>query len=98
MSPLQLGDWFLRRTGAEAPAAVQLLLAALTSRISSLKAARMLILTLPSAKLLDGLIQHPATGPLLGERLGPVTVSVPEAELDPLKQALEQLGVELALE
>jgi hypothetical protein len=98
MSPLQLGEWFLRRTGAEAPAAIQLLLAALTSRVSSLKATRMLILTLPSAKLLDGLIQHPATGPRLGERLGPFTVSVPAAELDPLKRALEELGVELALE
>ena len=85
ISPLQLGEWFIRRTGGEAPAAIELLLAALTSRVHALKATRMVIVTLPSAKLLDGLIQHPATGPLLGERLGPFAVSVADDKLEPLK-------------
>ena len=56
---------------AEIPPAVRLLLAAKSSRVPPLKAARMLVLNLPNPELLDGLLQHPATGPLLGRRLGP---------------------------
>ena len=72
MSAAQLAEWYTRRTGGEVPPAVRLLLAAKTSRIPALKAARMLVLNLPTAELLDGLLQHPATGPLLGRRLGPI--------------------------
>ena len=37
----------------------------------------MLVLTLPSVGLLDGLLQHPATSPWLGDRLGPKAVADP---------------------
>jgi Helicase conserved C-terminal domain len=97
-SPLQLGEWFTRRTGGQAPPAIEFLLAAMTSRLASLKAAKTVIVTLPSAKLLDGLIQHPATGPLLGERVGPFSVSVADLQLGPLQEALKQLGVELEVD
>ncbi len=92
MSPLDLGDWFTGRTGREVPAAVQLLLAARTSRLASLLATRRVVVTLPSVVLLDGLIQHPATGPLLGERLGPFSVSVPEDQVRSAPNGAQRAG------
>ena len=35
-----------------------------------------LVLRLPDAGLLDGLLQHPATSPWLGDRLGPTAVAI----------------------
>ena len=67
MSAAQLAEWYARRTGGEVPPAVRLLLLAKASRVPALKAARMLVLDLPNPELLDGLLQHPATGPLLGQ-------------------------------
>ena len=69
MSAAQLVEWYTRRTGRRSPPAVRLLLAAkIVTRFPPLKAARMLVLNLPTAELLDGLLQHPATAPLLGRR------------------------------
>ena len=87
-----------RRTGGEIPPAVRLLLA--SSRRSRrarppLKAARMLVLTLPDAGLLDGLLQHPATSPWLGDRLGPTAVAISDDQLEPLRKALKELGIGL---
>jgi hypothetical protein len=95
MSAPQLVEWYTRRTGGDIPAAVRLLLAARTSRVPQLKAARMLILNLPTAELLDGLIQHPATSRWLGDRLGPISVVIAEDRLAPLKNALKDLGIDL---
>ncbi len=72
MSHPDLGGWFQARTGNPIPPAIELLLAARSPRLASLKATREVVVTLPTVVLLDGLIQHPATGPLLGERLRPV--------------------------
>jgi hypothetical protein len=36
----------------------------------------MLVLTLPNPEFLDGLLQHPATSPWPGDRLGPTAVVV----------------------
>jgi hypothetical protein len=94
-SAVQLGEWFLRRSGGQAPAAIELLLAAMSSRPVSLKASRTVIVTLPSTRLVDGLIQHPVTGPLIGDRLGPFSVSVADDKLGPLRAALKQLGIGL---
>jgi len=95
MTPPQLVEWYTRRTGGEIPPAVRLLLAARTSRVPMLKAARMLILNLPTAELLDGLLQHPATSPWLGDRLGPTAVAIGDDRLAPLQIALKDLGIEL---
>ncbi len=95
MTPPQLAEWYTRRTGGEIPPAVRLLLAAKSSRVPMLKAARMLILNLPTAELLDGLLQHPATSPWLGDRLGPTAVAIADDRLAPLQNALKELGVEL---
>jgi hypothetical protein len=98
MSPLQLTEWFKRRTGREVSPAIQLLLMSKTSRVPPLKAARMAVLNLPDVEILDGLLQHPSTGPLLGERLGPTCVAIPDDHLAPLQRALKELGINLELE
>jgi hypothetical protein len=95
MTPPQLVEWYMRRTGGEIPPAVRLLLAAKSSRLPILKAARMLILDLPTAELLDGLLQHPATSPWLGDRLGPTAVAIADDRLAPLQNALKDLGIDL---
>ncbi len=92
-----LAEWYRRRTGGEIPPAVQLLLTAIPTpagpRVPSLKASRLRVLTLPGAGLLDGLLQHPATSPWLGDRLGPTAVVVPDEHLESLRKALKELGI-----
>ena len=90
-----LSDWYVRRTGGEIPPAVRLLLTPAGSRGPTLKAARMLVLTLPDARLLDGLLQHPDTRPWLGDRLGPTAVAIADDRLEPLREALKELGITL---
>ena len=74
---------------------MRLLLAARTSRVPVLKPARMLVLDLPTAELLDGLMQHPATSPWLGDRLGPTAIVIADDKLAPLQNALKELGIDL---
>jgi hypothetical protein len=99
ITPQELDDWYRRRTGREIPPAVRLLLASFPSpsgtRLPALEPARMLVLRLPDAGLLDGLLQHPATSPWLGDRLGPTAVVVSDDHLDPLRMALKELGITL---
>ena len=94
-----LADWYERRTGGEMPPAVRLILASVPSssgvRAPALKAARMLVLTLPDTGLLDGLLQHPATSPWLGDRLGPTSVTISDDHLEPLRKTLKELGIAL---
>ena len=40
-------------------------------------------------------IQHPATRPHLGQRLGPTAVIVPETAIEALRRGLNDLGLEL---
>jgi hypothetical protein len=94
----QLNEWFVRRTGEKTPPAVQLLLAAKSSRAARIKAARLVVLTLPNAELLEGLRQHPATRAFLGERLGPTTVAISEHQVAALQNALKELGISLDIE
>jgi hypothetical protein len=93
LTPEDLADWYARRTGGEIPPAVRLLLAPAGSRVPPLRAARMLILTLTDAGLLDGLLQHPATSPWLGDRLGPTVVAISDDHLEPLRKVLRELGI-----
>jgi hypothetical protein len=95
LAPDDLGDWYARRTGADIPPAVRLLLAPSGSRVPTLRAARMLVLTLPDAGLLDGLLQHPATRPWLGDRLGPTAVAISDDHLELLRKTLKELGITL---
>jgi hypothetical protein len=98
MSAPKIIEWYARRTGGNVPPAVALLLAAKTARVPALKASRMVVLNLPSADLLDGLLQHPATAPFLGGRLGPTSVAIADNHIAPLQHALSELGIEIQVE
>ncbi len=85
--------WYERRTDAPAPPAVGLLFAGLGPAPPVVRCERKLILELPSREILDGLYQHPATGGLLGDRLGPRTATIAEDQLPTLRAALTDLGL-----
>ena len=91
----QLAAWFPRRTGAEIPPSIRLLLLAGTTRIPPLSSGRPLVLRTTSAEVLDGLTQHPDTSPYLGERLGPTAVVVPDYALASFREALKRLGLSM---
>jgi hypothetical protein len=97
ISPALIADWFLRRTGMAPSPAVKLLLRSALTPPTTLKARRMLVLTTPLPELIDGLLQHPATCPFLGDRLGPTAVAMPEDQLEALRGVLKELGIELDL-
>ena len=89
----QIADWFRRRTGEPPSPAIRLLLRSLSSTPTSLTAHRILVLITPSAEIADGLMQHPSSRGLLGDRLGPTAVAVPENQLEALKQVAGELGL-----
>ncbi len=91
----QMARWFQQRTGSEMPSAIRLLLHAATPGIEPFSTRRPIVLTVPSEELLDGLLQHPSTGPHLGDRLGPTTAIVPDDDLEYLRKALSDLGLKL---
>ena len=96
VTPSALSVWFHRRTGMETTPAIRLLLAALASQVSPLQTSRPLVLHTPTAELLDGLAQHPATRNLLGDRLGPTSVVIPDETLIAFRQAVARLGLKIA--
>jgi hypothetical protein len=95
ITPAQIADWFIRRTGLAPSPAVKLLLRSTSSSPTIVKARRMLVLYSPSAELIDGLLQHPATRGLLGDRLGPNTLAMQDDQVELLQRVLKELGVEL---
>ncbi len=95
MTAGQLAEWYTRRTGAEIPPAVRLLLAIRSAQVPPLRPTRILVLTVTSVELLDGLLQHPAIRPWLGDRLGPDSVTIADDCLIPLQKALKALGIRL---
>jgi hypothetical protein len=77
------------------PSAIRLLLHAATPGILPFPTRRPIVMRVPSPDLLDGLLQHPSTGPHLGDRLGPTTVIIPDDDFEPLRLALNDLGLKL---
>ncbi|MGD0038954.1 MAG: hypothetical protein ABSE84_00845 [Isosphaeraceae bacterium] len=95
ISPGQVAEWFLHRTGAPPSPAIRLLFQSTAAVPTALQARRMLVLFTPTAELADGLLQHPATRDFLGDRLGPTAVAVPEDLLEKLQGVLKELGLEV---
>jgi hypothetical protein len=91
----QMSRWFQQRTGSELPSAIRLLLHAATPGITAFPTRRPIVMTVPTPELLDGLMQHPSTGPHLGDRLGPSTAIIPDDDFEPLRKALSELGLKL---
>jgi hypothetical protein len=71
------------------------LLHAATPGITAFPTRRPIVMTVPTEELLDGLMQHPSTGPHLGDRLGPTTAIIPDDDFEPLREALADLGLKL---
>ncbi|HEU5116944.1 MAG TPA: hypothetical protein VFT74_09745, partial [Isosphaeraceae bacterium] len=97
-TPAQIERWFENRTGAPMPPSARLLLRAAQGEKSPIRASRRIVLRVPHADMLDGLLQHPSTAPWLGERLGPESVEISEAACDALAKALNELGLRFELE
>jgi hypothetical protein len=95
MTAAQVDRWFEQRSGSPTPAAVRLLLHAATSPRAGFRAARRVVLRVPSPDLLDGLLQHPSTAGLIGERLGPDSAVIPEGHVEGLRAAIGRLGLRL---
>jgi hypothetical protein len=91
-----LAHWYQRRTGGPTPPAVRLMELAAGPRVPALTSDRPVVLHAPSAEVLDGLLQHPATRPHLGDRLGPTDVIVPEGSVTAFRRALDGLGLSLS--
>lgn len=92
----QLNDWFVRRAGEPLSATARLLLAG--EETPPLTLQPMHVLRLPSSDLADGLAKWPETARLVGERLGPALLAVPEEAIEPLRAKLAELGVKLLTE
>lgn len=95
LTAAQLSHWFQQRTGADTPPAIRLLLSALSSQAAPLEASHPLLIRTTRPEVLDGLAQHPDTAGFLGERLGPTAAVIVGGGLDPLRRALERLGLRL---
>ncbi len=95
MTAAQMARWFTQRTGEEVPAAIRLLQHAAGADVEPFPTRRPFVMTTPTPELLDGLLQHPATGNYLGERLGPTTAIIPDDGIDGLRKALLGLGLAL---
>ncbi len=90
-----IDQWFRRRTGQDPPESVRLLLRAVSGL--SLSARQIVVVSAESPLVADGLMQHPRTAGLLGERLGPAALSIQPEKLAELREALMELGITLDL-
>lgn len=88
-------QWFRLRTGKEMPDSVRLLLRAAGGL--QLDARTVVVVSVESPQIADGLMQHPRTGPLFHERLGPTALTVEADRLVELRRALDELGISLPL-
>jgi hypothetical protein len=89
-----LDTWFQQRTGLPAPPAALLLMTA--GQESSPNLRRHVVLEVASEALADGLMQWPQSRQLIAVRLGPTALSVPEQDIEALRQLLAQLGMSVA--
>ena len=92
----ELDQWSLDRSGEPLAPSARLLLAGADGPAGEMR--KVLVLTLPSEAVTDGVCQWPETGDLLDDRLGPRTVTVAEENADELLSRLAAIGVEVRRE
>ncbi len=80
------------------PPSARLLLRAAQGEKSPIRASRQIVMRVPHADMLDGLLQHPSTAPWLGERLGPESVEISESACEALAKSLKELGLRFEVE
>jgi hypothetical protein len=91
-----LESWFHQRGGQELPPAVKLLFSG--SQLSPYEIRKAIVFLVPSPEIADGLMQWPQTRVLLGERLGPTSLTVSQDNLPVLCERLQVLGIAPRLE
>jgi hypothetical protein len=89
LSLLFLEDWFTRRTGQPLSPAARLLWTDRNGQTSAL--ANMLVFTVSSEDLADGLWQWPDTRPLLLDRLGPRAFAITTENVPKLREKLAEI-------
>src|SRR5262249_61604194 len=94
LSAQGLEAWFRQRVGQPVSPAALLLLTGVEEPPPTLR--RHLVLHVATAELADGLVQWPATRPLIHARLGPTALSVAEEDLASLRECLAQAGISLS--
>jgi hypothetical protein len=80
--------WFIERTGQEPPPAIRLFLEGMDQEPVFQNA---LLLRVETEGLLDGLYQWASTASLLGDRVGPMSALVTEANMERLKPILARV-------
>ena len=80
--------WLIERTGQEPPPAIRLFLEGMDQEPVFQNA---LLLRVETEGLLDGLYQWASTASLLGERVGPMSALVTEANMERLKPILARV-------
>ncbi|MFM8274571.1 MAG: hypothetical protein ACKODX_19890, partial [Gemmata sp.] len=88
-----IDSWFIERSGAPLSPAGRLLL--LGAQMPAPQMSRLLVVQFPTPDLTEGVVQWPGTRALVGERLGPLAVSVAEENFDAFRAALRELGVQV---
>lgn len=91
-----LEDWFVSRTGRVLPPAARLLL--MGNLIAAPNLRRELVLHVGTPEIADGLMQWPATRPLIQSRLGPTALVVAEEHVQQLQEQLRGLGIDVKTE
>ncbi|MGL4554623.1 MAG: helicase-associated domain-containing protein, partial [Gemmataceae bacterium] len=85
-----LEGWFNQRVGQPATPAARLLLGAGVAEPPTVRTH--LVLHVASPEFADGLEQWPATRELIASRLGPTALAIEEANVEPLRKLLAELG------
>ncbi len=88
-----LEEWFSQRTPQPLSPAARLLMTG--SQLPAAELHRHLVLHVATPELAEGLLQWPGTRSLIAERLGPMTLSVPEENVEVLRERLRGLGLGL---
>lgn len=91
LSPADIDQWFLDRTGAALSAAGRLFLVG--AKAGAPSATLQTVVRFPTADVTDGVMQWPETRELIAERLGPTAVVVEDERLGALRRALAEIGV-----
>ncbi|HXD85059.1 MAG TPA: hypothetical protein VN641_01105 [Urbifossiella sp.] len=89
----EIDAWFVERTGFPLSPAGRLFL--LGKQLPPPAAARKLVIQFPTPEIADGVMQWPETRRLVSERLGPMAIAIEDAALEPLQQAMTEVGVTL---
>ena len=93
MAAADVTDWFALRTGSPPPPAVALLLRTCGGAPPKVRTRELVVIQVEDATLLDGLLQHPQTQDLIGERLGPTVAVIADADLPRLRDAAGGLNL-----